>query len=217
MPSFRSLFLTAAAALALAASVHAPADAQSSTTAHWRGTRSERLIDRAVRHYGFNPQRLTADQVADIGEMWAELLGRGARRGSLTPNQATAIVYMALVFPYEEDGGYPDHPGGSHPPYWGRECVEMQSRAYELGNLVAGEYGSDLFVTDPEKGRARTLARQIQQRAIECRATSVADRAGDVLSALNAALPSRSDVTRRVDVLKAAIRDAEPGGGRRGY
>lgn len=224
MPSLRTLICTAAAVLALAASLPAPADAQAST-AHWRGTRSERLIDRAVRFYGFNPGRLTGEQTAAINRMWAELLGPGSRRAALTPNQATAIVYMALVFPDEEEGGwYPDRPGypgggypdDGYPSPWGRECVQMQSQAYELGNLVsASEHDPGLFVMEPDRGRARALARQIQQRAVECRATTAADRAGDVLAALSAALPSRSEVARRVDVLKRAIRDAEPD--RRGY
>lgn len=221
----RTLIFAAAALLALAAP-HS-ADAQSSSTAQWRGSRSERMIDRAVRYYGYNPNRLTREQSRAIEQTWSELLGPGARRGALTPTQATAIVYMALVFPHEEQagGGYPDrpdyddrpgHPGGSRPPYWGRECVQMQSQAYELGNLVsASETQTGLFVMDPEKGRARTLARQIQQNAIECRATAVADRAGDVLTALSANLPARTDVARRVDALKQEIRDASPDRGGR--
>jgi hypothetical protein len=220
MPRFRTLIFAAAALLALA-SRPAPADAQSST-AQWRGSRSERMIDRAVRYYGHNPNRLTREQSRAIDQTWSELLGPGARRGTLTATQATAIVYMALVFPHEEqaDGGYPDrpdhddrpgYPGGSRPPYWGRECVQMQSQAYELGNLVsASETQTGLFVMDPEKGRARTLARQIQQNAIECGATAVADRADDVLTALSANLPARTDVARRVDMLKQEIRDASP-------
>jgi hypothetical protein len=226
MPRFRTLIVTAAALLALAWP-HTPAEAQSSTT-HWRGSRSERMIDRAVRYYGYNPNRLTREQSRAIEQTWSELLGPGAQRGVLTPTQATAIVYMALVHPYEEQAGgrYPDrpdyddrpgYPGGSRPPYWGRECVQMQSQAYELGNLVsASETYTGLFVMEPEKGRARTLARQIQQNAIECRATAVADRAGEVLAALSDHLPERSVVARRVNALKQEIRDAGPDRGGRG-
>jgi hypothetical protein len=226
MPRFRTLIF--AAALLALASPHTPADAQSSsTTTQWRGSRSERMIDRAVRYYGYNPGRLTREQSRAIEQTWSELLGPGARRGALTPTQATAIVYMALVFPREEQagGGYPDrpeyddrpgYPGDSRPPYWGRECVQMQSQAYELGNLVsASETHTGLFVMDPEKGRARTLARQIQQNAIECRATAVADRAGEVLAALSAHLPERTDVARLVDRLKREIREASPDRGGR--
>jgi hypothetical protein len=223
MPRFRTLIIAAAALLALA-SPHSPADAQSST-APWRDSRSERMIDRAVRYYGYNPNRLTREQSRAIEQTWSELLGPGGRRTTLTPTQATAIVYMALVFPHEEQagGGYPDRPdyghdrpGGSRPPYWGRECVQMQSQAYELGNLVsASETHTGLFVMDPEKGRARTLARQIQQNAIECRATAVADRAGDVLTALSDHLPERTVVSRRVEALKQEIRDASPDRGGR--
>lgn len=225
MPRFRTLIFAAAALLALA-SPHS-ADAQSSSTAEWRGSRSERMIDRAMRYYGYNPNRLTREQSRAIDQAWSELLGPGARRGTLTPTQATAIVYMALVFPHEEPagGGYPDrpgyddrpgYPGGSRPPYWGRECVQMQAQAYELGNLVsASETQTGLFLMDPDKSRARTLARQIQQNAIECRATAVADRAGAVLTALSANLPARTDVARRVDALKQEIRDASPGRGGR--
>jgi len=183
MPRFRTLVFGAAALLALAGPHSAGAQ---SSTAEWRGSRSERMIDRAVRYYGYNPNRLTREQSRAIDQTWSELLGPGARRGTLTATQATAIVYMALVFPHEEQagGGYPDrpdyddrpgYPGGPRPPYWGRECVRMQPQAYELGNLVsASETQTGLFVMDPEKSRARTLARQIQQNAIECRATAVA-------------------------------------------
>jgi len=45
MPRFRTLVF--AAALLALASPHTPADAQSSSTAQWRGSRSERMIDRA--------------------------------------------------------------------------------------------------------------------------------------------------------------------------
>ncbi|HEY7767205.1 hypothetical protein [Longimicrobium sp.] len=222
MPRFRTLVFAAAALLALASPQSA--DAQLSSTAQWRGSRSERMIDRAVRYYGYNPNRLTREQSRAIEQTWSELLGPGPRRGTLTPTQATAIVYMALVFPHEEQagGGYPDRPdyddrpGGAHPPYWGRECVQMQAQAYELGNLAsASETHTGLFVMEPEKGRARTLARQIQQNAIECRATAVADRADDVLTALSDHLPERSVVSRRVDALKQEIRDASPDRGGR--
>ncbi|HEY0038431.1 MAG TPA: hypothetical protein VGB66_17155 [Longimicrobium sp.] len=225
MPRFRTLIFTAAALLALA--LPHSADAQSSSTAQWRGSRSERMIDRAVRYYGYNPNRLTREQSRAIDLTWVDLLGPGARRGTLTPTQATAIVYMALVFPHEEQaGGYPDrpdydddrpgYPGGPRPPYWGRECAQMQSQAYELGNLVStSETHTGLFVMDPEKGRARTLARQIQQNAIECRASAVADRAGEVLTALSDHLPERTVVSRRVDALKREIRDASPDRGGR--
>jgi hypothetical protein len=225
------LIVTAAALVALA-SAHAPADAQSSSGTQWRGSRSERMIDRAVRYYGYSPNRLTREQSRAIDQTWTELLGPGARRTPLTPTQATAIVYMALVFPYEDEaGGYPGrpdqgdrpgyddrpgYPGGPRPPYWGRECVEMQSQAYELGNLVtASEHGAGLFVMEPEKSRARNLARQIQQKAVECRATAVADRAAEVFTALSANLPERTAVARRVDRLKQEIGDASPGRGGR--
>ncbi|HZG44382.1 MAG TPA: hypothetical protein VEY93_15635, partial [Longimicrobium sp.] len=83
MPRFRTLVF--AAALLALASPHTPADAQSSSTAQWRGSRSERMIDRAVRHYGYNPSRLTREQSRAIEQTWSELLGPGTRRGVLTP------------------------------------------------------------------------------------------------------------------------------------
>ncbi|HEX2209016.1 MAG TPA: hypothetical protein VHG93_15160 [Longimicrobium sp.] len=83
----------------------------------------------------------------------------------------------------------------------------MEPDAYRLGNLISAPQASTgLFVVDPEKARARTLARQIQQRAVECRASAVADRAADILTALSAPLPRRSDLEPRVNALKDAIR-----------
>jgi hypothetical protein len=216
------------AALALALSAAADARAQSSVqagVAHWNGSRNEQLINQAVRHYGFRPNRLTRNQIEAIQEAWHELLGTGSGRRPLSRAQATAIVYMALVHPHEEDGWYDegrpgggrdDRPGGGWddaPPYRpGEACVQMEADAYRLENVVISSGGNGgLFVVDPEKGRARTLARQIQQRAVECRASGVADRASDVLNALAAPLPSRSDVQTRVNALKQAIQQANRG------
>lgn len=231
MIRIRTLFTFAALALALCAA--ADARAQSSVqagVAHWNGSRNEQLINQAVRHYGFRPNRLTRHQIQAIQDAWHELLGTGSGRRPLSRAQATAIVYMALVQPYEEDGWYDEgrpgggwhgggrdgRPGGGWddaPPYRpGEACVQMESDAYRLENVVISSGGNGgLFVVDPEKGRARTLARQIQQRAVECRASGVADRASDVLNALAAPLPSRSDVQTRVNALKQAIQQANRG------
>lgn len=224
--------ILAFAALALALSTAADAHAQASV-ARWQGTRSEQLINQAVRHYGFRPNRLTHRQVEAIQDAWAELLGVQSGRRTLSRAQATAIVYMALVHPYEEDGwydegrpgrrpggGWDDRPGDGYdddgPPYRDEACMQMESDVYRLENLVrAPERNSGLFVAEPEKGRARALARQIQQRAIECRASTVADRAADVLTALSVALPERSHVAARVSSLKQAIQRATPSGLRR--
>lgn len=233
MIRIRKVFALAALAHALSTAV-SDAHAQSSTQAgitRWRGSRSEQLINQAVRYYGFRPNRLTERQVDAIQDTWYELFGAPGARRPLTRAQATAIVYMALVHPYEEDGWYedgrpgPDRPGGGWndrpggyddpPPYRDEACLQMESDAYRLGNLVsAPEVNTGLFIVDPEKGRARTLARQIQQRAVECRASTVADRAADILTALSAPLPSRSDLETRVNALKDAIRQ-NTGRGRR--
>lgn len=216
-----------------------PVDAQSQSSlqygaSHWRGSRSEQLIDQAVRYYGFRPNRLTQRQADAIRDTWFELFGGPSVRRPLTRQQATAVVYMALVFPYEREGwynegrpgggygggrpggGWDDRPGGGWdndgPPYRNEACVAMESDAYRLENLVIGRDGG-LFVTDPDKGRARTLTRQIQQRAVECRASLVADRAGDVLRLLAEPLPSRSDLEPRINALKQAIQ--QTGRGRR--
>lgn len=218
----------ALAALALALSAAADVQAQSSVQpgmSRWRGSRNEQMIDQAVRHYGFRPNRLTDRQVDAIQETWYELFGATTARRPLTRAQATAVVYMALVHPYEEEGFYEDgrpgrggwndrddRPGGGYngggaPPYRDDDrCEQMESDAYRLGNLISAPRSSTgLFVVDPEKGQARTLARQIQQRAVECRSTAVADRAGDILTALSAPLPRRSDLEPRITSLKQAI------------
>ena len=220
------------AALALALSTAVEAQAQSSTLpsiqagmGRWRGSRNEQMINQAVRYYGFRPNRLTNAQVDAIQETWYELFGPGARR-ALSRTQATAIVYMALVHPREEDGMYEDgrpgrpgggwnRPGGGYddpPPYRGEACVQMEADAYRLENLVVS--GNSIFLADADRGRARTLARQIQQNAVECRASAVADRVSDVLAALATQLPTRSDVQARVNALKEAIRHSGRGGRR---
>ena len=215
MPTLRNAIHAASLALILAAASHAPADAQASV-ARWRGSGNEQLIEQAVRRYGYRPNRLTDAQVHAINRAWAELLGSSTRPVALNRAQATAIVYLALVEPRES--AYADRdddytPGGGYGgrPAWTAECDQMEADAYRLGNLVsAPQSGSGLFVNEPERGRARTLARQIQERAVQCRASSVADRAGDVMEALAAGLPSRTAVANRVDALKLAIRQAAP-------
>jgi|GEM_PF-4916622 len=235
--------ILAFAALALALASAADVQAQSSVqagAAHWRGSRNEQQINHAVRYYGFRPNRLTERQVRSIQDAWYELLGGQSSRRTLSRAQATAIVYLALVHPNEQDGwyedgrpgrgygggrqsggwnddrpgdGYDDRPGGGYddaPPYRTDDaCMQMESDAYRLENLIrAPEVNTGLFVVDPEKGRARALTRQIQQRAVECRATAVADRAADILTALSAPLPSRSDLEARVSSLKQAIQQS---------
>ena len=235
MIRIRKTLALVAFGLALSTAVDARAQSSvQSSAAHWRGGRSEQLINQAVRHYGFRPNRLTERQVSAIQDSWFELFGGASARRPLTRQQATAIVYMALVFPNEQEGwydegrpggryggggwddrpggGWDDRPGDDGPPYRGEACVQMEADVYRLENLVTGT-GNGLFVTDPDKGRARTLARQIQQRAVECRASAAADRAGDVLRLLAEPLPSRSDVQTRINALKAAIQQS--GRGRR--
>ena len=43
--------------------------------ARWRGSRNEQLINQAVRHYGYRPNRLTDRQVHAIQRRVDELLG----------------------------------------------------------------------------------------------------------------------------------------------
>lgn len=240
MIRIRKLIALAAFSLALAPAAEARAQSSSPQSiqageygmSRWRGSRNGQLLNDAVRYYGFRPNRLTNRQMDAIQETWYELFG--STRRTLTRAQATAVVYMALVHPYEDEGFYDDgrpgrpggwdRPGGGHdrpgggrndrpgggydnvPPYRGDVCLQMESDAYRLGNMISAPgVNSGLFIVDPEKGQARTLARQIQQRAIECRATGVADRAAEVLTALSAPLPGRADLERRVDVLKEAI------------
>ncbi|HST58333.1 MAG TPA: hypothetical protein VLK84_06595 [Longimicrobium sp.] len=222
MLSIRKVLYAAGLALALAAASHTSADAQASV-ARWRGTGSEQLIDQAVRRYGYRPNRLTDAQVHAINRAWVELLGSTTRRPALNRAQATAIVYLALVEPTEDryagrdrDRDDDDRPGygggyGGRPGAWSAECDEMEADAYRLGTLVsAPRNNSGLFVDEPERGRARALAREIQERAVQCRATAAADRAGEVLAALSDGLPRRGAVENRVNALKLAIREAAP-------
>jgi hypothetical protein len=229
MLSIRKSLFAAGLALALSALSHLPADAQASI-ARWRGGGNEPLIEQAVRRYGFRPNRLTDAQVRAINDAWTELLGPTTRRAQLNRTQATAIVYMALVQPYEDErtgGVYDaprdddryDRPGGGYQGGrgWSAECDAMEADAYRLGTLVsAPERGNaSLFVQEPDKGRARALARRIQEQAVQCRAYAAADRAGDVLTLLSENLPDRADVSRQVDALKRALQDAAPGRPRR--
>lgn len=231
MLSIRKSLFAAGLALALAVISHVPAEAQASI-ARWRGSGNEQLIEQAVRRYGFRPNRLTDAQIRAINHAWTELLGPTTRRTQLNRTQATAIVYMALVQPYEDDRrpGGPvydaprdddryDRPGGGYQGgsgWWSAECDGMEADAYRLGTLVsAPERNAGLFVQEPEKGRARALARRIQEQAVQCRAYAAADRAGDVLTLLSDNLPEREDVARQVDALKRAIQDAAPNRPRR--
>jgi len=216
MLTLRTSLIAAGLALALSSLSPLPAGAQT-TVARWRGSGNEQLIEQAVRRFGYTPGRLTDAQVRAINDAWTELLGATTRRAPLNETQATAIVYMALVHP---NGGRPG--AGSTPPArpqprplpwtWDAECDQMQADAYRLGNLISAPASNGgLFVAEPERGRARALARQIQERAVQCRALAAADRAGDVMATLSDSLPYRTTVEARVDALKRAIQEATPG------
>jgi hypothetical protein len=219
MPRLR----TALAATLVALSAAAPLAAQDYGAATHRGaspSRNAQRIDDALREFGWRPSRLTSHQVRAINDAWRELLGPAPRGLVLTRRQAVAIVYVALEHdadrhddPYRPDRREDrrDDRRDDRRPVWGAECDGMQGDAYRLGLLVsAPERGSGLFVQEPELTRARSLARQIQEQAIRCRALGVADRAGEILTALSATLPGRSDVERRVNALKREIEDTSP-------
>lgn len=175
-------------------------------------------MDAALRYYGIDPYRLTREQSYALDRMRAELAGESGDRRGLTRTQATAIVYMALVFPREarNDGrdGYGDDRGGYGQTNggWGREprpgrCTEVEQQAYELGNVVSGSArNAGLFVSDAEKVRARSLARGIQQGALQCGNRDAADVAGEIIEELAENLPERSEIGQRVAELKSALR-----------
>lgn len=202
MLRIRTLLTLAAAALVFAA---APAAAQDASARRHGDVYNHQVIDRAVRAFGMDPGRLSRRDQRAIDEAWTELFGHG-RRQRLNRAQATAIVYLALVHPYGDTRPVPP-PVRDVPSY--RDCVEMERDVYRLGNLVAApERGSGLFVTGPERTEARRLAQRIQETAVECRQTEVADRAGEVMALLSATLPGRDEATRRVQILKEAIQRA---------
>jgi hypothetical protein len=211
MRSLRTLLVV----LALSAAASAPLAAQDyGAAATLRGappSRSAERIDEALRDFGFRPARLSAAEVRAINDSWRELLGPAGRGASLTARQATAIVYMALV--HDRRGGRDDYRPApdDRPGPWTEACSRMEGDAYRLGLLItAPENDFGLFVQEPERSRARDLARRIQEQAIDCRAPRVADRAGEILTALSSNLPGRSDVARRVDALKREIEAAMP-------
>jgi hypothetical protein len=168
--------------------------------------RGDRHVDEAVRYYGFHPARLRADQRLALDEVRGELFPE-ARRRPLNPAQATALVYMALVHPYERGRG------GGYPPVPPRrdDCSRAERLVYDLEIVVNG--GSSLFLSDDEKRRVRSLALEVQRGAADCRNHRAADLAGDVLGSVSPSLPQRSTVARHVRELKGALRDS--GYGRR--
>ncbi|HEX8392678.1 MAG TPA: hypothetical protein VF665_10020 [Longimicrobium sp.] len=220
MPSLRSALVLA---LLLLGAAPAASHAQSSYGGGVeRVSRLDSQLENALRYYGYEPYRLTRDQSYALDRARTELLGAGTGRRALSRTQATAIVYMALVFPreqgrydrqgrgygdYEGRGGY-DRPNGGYgrEPRRGR-CVEVEAQAYELGNVVSGSArDGGLFVNDPEKGQARSLARRIQQGAVQCGRSDAADVAGEIIEELSRPLPERSGIARQVAELKSALR-----------
>jgi hypothetical protein len=159
-------------------------------------------IDEAIRYYGHNPARLRPAQRAAIDQAIDELFPDSRRRRqALNRSQATAAVYMALVFPTERGG--PGRVVG--PPPRRDACTRVERLAYDMENVLNG--GSSLFVGDHEKRQIRSLAVEAQRGAVDCRNHAAADIAGDVLQSLSPSLPSRSTVARHVRDLKLALRD----------
>lgn len=221
MPSLRSALVLA---LLLLGAAPGASHAQSSYGGGRveRASRLDSQLESALRYYGYDPYRLTRGQSYSLDRARAELLGQGTDRRALSRTQATAIVYMALVFPREEGrygrhgGGYGDYEGrggyGQPNGGFGREprpgrCQEVEAQAYELGNVVsASARDGGLFVSDPEKGQARSLARRIQQGAVQCGRTDAADVADEIIEELSRPLPERSGIARQVAELKRALR-----------
>lgn len=216
MPNLRSSLVLALLVLGGApAASHAQSSSSGSVRVQAPG-RVDSQMEAALRYYGIDPHRLTREQSYALDRMRAELAG-GDRR-ALTRTQATAIVYMALVFPREAGDGYGDGYGGGRGGYgqenggWGRDprpgrCTEVEQQAYELGNVVSGSgRNTGLFVSDAEKVRARSLARTIQQGALQCGNRDAADVAGEIMRELADNLPERSEIGQRVAELKGALR-----------
>jgi hypothetical protein len=204
MPRFRTLLVALIAAIFLPTTP--PLQAQDYGVAADRGgasSRSAQRIDDALVAFGFRPARLSRQEVAAINATWQELFGSAPRGTVLSARQATAVVYLALV--HDRDRRTPERP-----PFREAGCDRMAADAYRLGLLItAPADNAGLFVREPELGRARTLARQLQEEAIRCRAFAVADRAGEILADLADLLPGRAEVGRRVDALKREIEAAD--------
>jgi hypothetical protein len=98
------LALVAVPAAAQSSSVQAPGAYSSSRMAS-RGP-DQRMIDRAMREFGFDPSSLRRDQQRAIDEAWRQLLPDASPGHALNPAQATAIVYLALVHGRQGRGGW---------------------------------------------------------------------------------------------------------------
>lgn len=216
MSSLRSSLVLALVLLGAApAASHAQASYGSGRVE--RVVRVDRQTEEALRYYGYNPNRLTREQSFALDRARADLLGHGWDRRAISRTQATAIVYMALVFPRErgrygqQGGGYDGRgdygePGGYGRPGYGR-CQDAEAQAYELGNVVsASARDGGLFVGDPEKGQARALARRVQQGAVQCGRSDAADLAGEIIEELSRPLPERAGIVRSIADLKRALR-----------
>lgn len=183
----RTLRLAAVLALVLAGGASAQAPA----------ARDEPVLERALRHYRFDPDALDADAHAALART-REALIPDPDGHPLNRTQAMAIVYMALVFPVEQEEPRPGER---------RRCRGLAAQVYALGNLVEPRTGAGLFVTEPdEQRRIRHAASRIQQEALRCASFPLADRAGEVLSELGRNLPTRSTLGETVVAMKAIVR-----------
>lgn len=186
------------------------------------GTRNRQLLEDALREFGFRPDRLRRADVQAIDRTLAELVpGADRQRYGLNRTQAQAVIYMALVHrrggggggwndAWDDDDRYPSR--GGYPA-----CRDMEVRAYDLDNAVAGtnDWGAGMFLDQDERRRARELTREVQTLALQCGARGVADRSSELLRLLGENLPNRGQVVRRIDAIKQAIRDEDRGGRRR--
>lgn len=179
------------------------------------GTRNRTMLEEALREFGFTPSRLRRADVAAIDDALSTLVpGADRQRHGLNRMQARAVVYMALVYPRGAGGdawndAWDGGPRVTAPrPRERQACVDMEVRAYDLENAVAGTdaRGAGLFLNAEERRRATTLTREVQSLALNCGARDVADRGSDLLRLLGENLPNRSTVHRRIADIKDAIR-----------
>jgi hypothetical protein len=189
---------------------HAPG---TDATAQWAGAssaefaaasaldlRRQPAVGEALRAHGFRSDRLGRAEERALAEMMSELYPHlDPRRDRLTANQATALVYVALVRPGTPDRGY------GRPRRAACESVMETAAGAERVFATPGR-SQPRYLTSVEVQRVRAATRGLEDDALQCGDRRLSDASADLARTLSGGRVEREGVARQLARVRSLSR-----------